>query len=215
MLIRNTHAQKILFGLSLIACIGLIILTLLHAPFIAMLDNLSAQLHMSQLPHSIQLIWHLVAFFNQGFGALFVIFCLAYFLWGFKYKLPAFWVVCTSLFGGLSLHLLDWLIPATHLHQAVQFPAFAIFWASLIYSFFNIFILPELNHFFSRIGLQCLLCMIWLFIFIGSLFQTHVLMSGILFGWSFALVILELFEMLYVHYAPFFARMNGFHNSWY
>lgn len=215
MLIRNHYAQRIIFSVSVIGFITLLIAFFMHNPFLSMLDNLTAQLTFEFLPKKWHPLLNSFFFFSHCFGVLLVIFLLCFFLWGFKYKIPAFWILATSVISGILVHFLNLLLRTENFGHTMQMPTYGIFWATLIYSYMVIFVIPAIQKFRNRLLSELMLLISWFLIFIATIFQDNTQFSGMLAGILFALICLETFEILYVKQAPFYAKMNGFKNSWY
>lgn len=215
MLIRNYHAQRWLLALSSLSFIGLVWAVFSHDALLSVLDNLTAQLQLTMLPNWLHYFLSFIFFFSHSWGSCLVIFLLAFFLWGFKFKIPAFWLMTTSIISGILLHIVDFILPVTNFNHAMQFPAFGIFWATLIYTFVASFVGPEIQSIWRRSTLHLVMLMMWCLVFLANLFQPDVQFSGVIAGWLFAIIVLELFEHFYVQYAPTLAKMNGFYGSWY
>lgn len=214
MLIQNLKTQKWLIGIGLFGFLSLILMKLLHNTWLSLLDTVTIQLNTKMLPSYIRVPFNLSYSFNTGFLVFLVLFLFVFFLWGFKFKIPAAWVAFTSIGGAIILMLCN-LILNSIMQQT--FPAHAAFWVTLTYSFWAIFVQPELTELRRRWHWS--IATLWLFIWgstmMYSLFQPTVAFSGVLAGWFLAIVWLETSELLYVRYADIASKMPIFHNSWY
>ncbi|MCW0952656.1 hypothetical protein OIT44_01010 [Weissella ceti] len=217
MIIRNLQTQKWLLGLSAFSFVSLTLFMLFHNPWISLLDTVTAQLNTKMLPKLINFLFNIIYSFNTGFLAFIVIFLMAFFLWGFKFKIPAAWIGFTSAAGFIVLSLVNLIIPHHVAGLSLTYPAHAPFWVTLIYSYWVIFIQPELTILRKRWrwGLASFWVVAWLITMLYSLFQPNVAFSDILAGWFLAVMWLEASEMLYVRYVPIAIKMPVFYNSWY
>lgn len=214
MLIQNLKTQKWLLGISSFGFLSLMLMKLFHNTWLSLLDTVTIQLEPKMLPNYLRIPFNLFYSFNTGFLVFVVMFLFVFFFWGFKFKIPAAWVGFTSIGGAIILIIFNLMLNGIT-HQT--FPAHAAFWVTLIYSFWVIFVQPELTTLRRRwhwsIATLCLI--IWGSTMLYSLFQPGLAFSGILAGWFLAIIWLEACEILYVRYAHIASKMPIFHNSWY
>lgn len=217
MLIRNIRTQKWVLGLSSFGFLSLTLLMLFHNTWISLLDTVTVQLNTKMLPNVLNFFFNFVYSFNTGFLVFIVIFLFMFFLWGFKFKIPAAWIGLTSVASFIILSFVNLIIPHTVSAMSLTYPAHAPFWVTLIYSYWAIFVQPEITVLPRRwrLGLPVLALLIWLMTITYSLFQPSIAFSDVIAGWLLALMCLEGSEMLYVHYVPVAIKMPIFKKSWY
>jgi len=217
MLIRNIQTQKLILGLSAFAFLSLTLMVLLHNSWISLLDTVTVQLAPTMLPKFLSTVLNIFYSFSVGPFAFIVIFLFVFFLWGFKFKIPAAWVAITSIGGFIILNVVNLIIPHYVSGIHTKYPAHAAFWITLFYSFWVIFVQPELSVLRKSwfYGLEALWLVAWIGTMLFSLFQVNITFSDVIAGWFLALIVLEGSEMLYVKYAETASRMPFFQNSWY
>lgn len=217
MLIRNIQTQKWLLGLSSFGFLSLTLFMLFHNTWISLLDTVTVQLNTKMLPKAANFIFNIIYSFNIGFLVFIVIFLFVFFLWGAKFKIPAAWIIFTSVASLLILTIVNFIVPHTVSGNSLSYPAHAPFWVTLIYSFWAIFVQPELGGLKKmwRITLPIMALLFWCITMIYSLFQPGIAFSDIFAGWFLALMCLEGSEMLYVRYLPIAIKMPIFKKSWY
>lgn len=217
MLIRNIKTQKWVLGLSSFGFISLTLLMLFHNTWISLLDTVTVQLNTKMLPKAANFIFNIIYSFNTGFLIFLVIFLFVFFLWGAKFKIPAAWIIFTSISGLIVLTLVNIIIPHVVTGTKLTYPAHAPFWVTLVYSYWVIFVQPEIVGMKKqwRWGLPTFALIAWCITMLYSLFQPNIAFSDVFAGWFLALMCLEGSEMLYVRYLPIAIKMPIFKKSWY
>lgn len=217
MLIRNIQTQKWLLGLSAFGFVSLTLFMLFHNTWVSLLDTVTVELHTKMLPKPINFIFNFIYSFNVGFLVFISVFLFVFFLWGFKFKIPAAWVALTSLASFIILLFINLIVTHNVSGTSLTYPSHAPFWVTLLYSYWAIFVQPELTFLRKRwrFTIAALWIIIWLVTVIYTLFQPQTAFSDVLAGWFLALICLEGSEMLYVRYIPIAVKMPIFHHSWY
>lgn len=213
MLIRNYRTQRLLLFLATTGLLVLIVGHLVQTPLLNMLDTLSQSLTLAHLPTFLVWLTGLPYFISHGLVALLIFIILLFFLWGFKYKIPATWLGLSLLASQVGLTLLNWVLAG--LTQPLPFFNRPVFWLTWLYSCLAIFVLPEIRRWRWRILSQLLLGLSWLAGITHALLTSTGTFTNCLAAWWLALVSLMLAEHWYLKAAPWASRFNGFRNSWY
>ena len=154
----------------------------------------------------------MMSFFAEPKMDIFWIFIIAFFLWGFKYKVPALWAIFTLGFGDIIGAVVKQLIrrhrPPLHLgvDSGYSFPSGHVLGAFLVISIIWIVVVPVIDHASVRFIIRVLM-IVWLIlvmfsrIYLNAHYPTDTL-GAALVAYCWLLVS----EMLYINYAPRVAR---------
>ncbi|WP_340147208.1 phosphatase PAP2 family protein [Lentilactobacillus rapi] len=135
-----------------------------------------------------------------------------FFLWGFKYKVPALWAIFTLGFGDIIGAVVKQLIrrhrPPLHLgvDSGYSFPSGHVLGVFLVISIIWIVVVPVIDHASVRFIIRALM-IVWLIlvmfsrIYLNAHYPTDTL-GAALVAYCWLLVS----EMLYINYAPKVAR---------
>ena len=170
---RDPLRKPMMIGLSLIL-IWLIISTFNDRSYLTLLDNLAANFGDQLFPN---LIIHLaLPFFaiSHGFWGMLAVFIVVFLLWGFKFKIPAIWVLITSLTGNIFVMIVN-IIFRSHTTMLV---ASATFEATLLSGFCLAIIIPEIKNVFFRGIANIGLIFFIIFVFVRSIVSANQSLSS-------------------------------------
>ena len=215
MIIKPSKSRLIILIISILAFLILTISTFLGASLLTLIDSAEQNFLDSMAPASLSALTKPFVLFSHGLLFALVIFVLAFLLWGFKFKIPAAWIVLTTISGSLLINIFSLIFPHRLAGQATQFPAHTIFFVTLLYFFLSKIVVPELKSFPRQIAGQIIILTGWILTFIGTILSTNYTFSDAVAGCLLAIAWLQLAAQFYGNYAPRAYRMNGFSNSWF
>lgn len=153
-----------------------------------------------------------ISFFAAPKLDIFWIFIIAFFLWGFKYKVPALWALFTvgggDVLGFVIKHLVRRHRPPLHLgvDNGYSFPSGHVLGIFLVIAIIWIVIVPLVDHAAIRVLIRTILVVVLILVmfsrvYLNAHYPTDTL-GAALVAYSWLLVS----EILYVNYAPPIAR---------
>ncbi len=156
--------------------------------------------------------YSIVSFLSSPVMDGFWVFIAAFFLWGFKYKVPALWALVTISGGGIIDGVVKQLVrrhrPPLHLgvDSGYSFPSGHVLGIFLVAAILWIIVLPLIERRWIRLIIKALLIVLLGLVmlsrvYLNAHFPTDTL-GACLVGYSWLLVA----EMLYASYAPQVAR---------
>ncbi|MEE8823218.1 PAP2 superfamily protein [Lentilactobacillus sunkii] len=156
--------------------------------------------------------YSIITFLSSPVMDGFWVFIAAFFLWGFKYKVPALWALLTIGSGGVIDLVVKQLVrrhrPPLHLgvDNGYSFPSGHVIGFFFVAGVLWIIVLPLIEHALIRIVLKALLVVGLVLvmlsrIYLNAHFPTDTI-GACLVGYSWLLFA----EMLYAQYAPQVAR---------
>lgn len=107
MIIAKSRTRFLTMVASLVFFIIISILTYHNSGFLNALMQLDHSIAQTVIPNWLENFMKPFYFFSHGFGLFLITFLIIFFLWGFKFKIPATWILITSI-GGWLLALV-WL----------------------------------------------------------------------------------------------------------
>lgn len=143
---------------------------------------------------------------------IFWVFIAAFFLWGFKYKVPALWALFTigggDVIGAIVKQLVRRHRPPLHLgvDNGYSFPSGHVLGFFLVAGILWVIVIPLIQHVSIRFIVKALLvvvliCVMFSRIYLNAHYPTDTV-GACLVGYSWLLIS----EMLYASYAPQVAR---------
>lgn len=215
MIIAKSRTRFLTMVASLVFFIIISILTYHNSGFLNALMQLDHSIAQTVIPNWLENFMKPFYFFSHGFGLFFITFLIIFFLWGFKFKIPATWILITSIGGWLIINISSLLFKHTINGTQILYPAKSTFYMTLLISYFLLIIVPEIYRGSLQFLLQTILILGWVATFTTTLLLPNHNLASALAGWLLALVWLQFSENGYRVYAPDFYRRKGFSNSWY
>ena len=144
---------------------------------------------------------------------------LAFFLWGCRYKIPAFWALCLlfggDAFGTIVKHIVARPRPSLHLaaDDGYSFPSGHVLGTFLVVSVIWIVLVPVLKNSTNAWMIKTLLGL-WLFlVMVSRVYLNAHFPTDVIGGAFFAYTWLQIAEYLYLWVAPKLKEFKLFHNS--
>ena len=215
MIIKPSKSRLIMLIISVLAFLILTISTFVSASTLTLIDSTEQNFLDSLAPASLSTLTKPFVLFSHGLLFGLVIFALAFLLWGFKFKIPAAWIVLTTISGWLLINIFSLIFHHRLAGQVTQFPAHTMFFVTLLYFFLSEIVVPELKSFPRQIAGQIIILTGWILTFIGTILSTNYTFSDAVAGWLLAIAWLQLAAQFYGNYAPRAYLMNGLSNSWF
>ena len=146
---------------------------------------------------------------------------IAFFMWGFRFKIPALWGICTliggDVLGFIVKHIVKRVRPAQHMasDDGYSFPSGHVLGFFIVAAIIFLVVLPVIQSAAIRV-----ICQILLIIFVALLAISRVYLSAhfpfdtigaMLLAYSWV----QITEYLYVVVAPRIADWRPVHNSYY
>ncbi|WP_251545536.1 phosphatase PAP2 family protein [Limosilactobacillus caecicola] len=146
---------------------------------------------------------------------------IAFFLWGFKYKIPALWAICTVLGGDvvgfIVKHIVKRTRPAQHMAKdsGYSFPSGHVLGFFLVAAVLFLVVIPLIRSAAVRV-----ICQLLLIIFVALLAVSRVYLlahypfdtfGAMLLGYAWV----QIAEYLYVVLAPRISNWRLVHHSYY
>ncbi|KRK48918.1 membrane-associated phospholipid phosphatase [Secundilactobacillus kimchicus JCM 15530] len=144
---------------------------------------------------------------------------LAFFLWGFKYKIPALWAIGVMISGDVVAFIVKHLVgrarPIGHLaaDDGFSFPSGHVFGMFLLVAMIWLLVLPRVKKYWQLILLRAIL-MIWVLlvafsrVYMGAHFPSDTV-AAMLLGYAW----IQVCEYLYVSLAPRLKQVSFVKNS--
>ncbi|MDO4855140.1 MAG: phosphatase PAP2 family protein [Limosilactobacillus gorillae] len=146
---------------------------------------------------------------------------IAFFLWGFKGKIPALWALFT-LFGGDVLgviikHIIKRERPAQHLASdtGFSFPSGHVLGFFLVAAIISLVVVPLIKSGAIRVIIQLVLIFAVVLVAISRVYLQAHYPSDTIGAMLLAYTWLQFAEALYVGYAAQLRNLRLTHNSWY
>lgn len=146
---------------------------------------------------------------------------IAFFLWGFKGKIPALWAIGTLLggdvLGTIVKHLVKRARPAQHLpaDTGYSFPSGHVLGFFLVAGIIALVVLPLIRSAAVRVTIQALLVLITILLAISRVYLLAHFPFDTIGAMLLAYTWLQIAEYLYVLFAPRLTNWRLTHNSWY
>lgn len=146
---------------------------------------------------------------------------IAFFLWGFKGKIPALWAILTLLggdaVGTLVKHLVKRARPAQHLaaDNGFSFPSGHVLGFFLVAGIIVLVVLPLIRSAAIRVTIQALLVLLTILLAISRVYLLAHFPFDTLGAMLLAYTWLQIAEFLYVAFAPRLTSWRLTRNSWY
>lgn len=215
MIIAKSRTRFLMLILSLILFIVISILTYRHQGFLHTLSQIDHSIARAVVPTWLENIMKPAYIFSHGLLAGLLIFVIAFFLWGFKFKIPATWILLTSLSGWLLINVLSLFFNLEVNGTKIVYPAHTTFFMTLLISYVLLIIIPEIQHNFLQFVCQTLLLLSWIGTFMMTLLAPNSNIASAIAGWFLAIAWLQFSENVYRIYAADLYRRKGFSNSWF
>lgn len=144
---------------------------------------------------------------------------IAFFLWGFKYKIPALWTIATVGGGDVVAYLVKDIVkrarPVQHLSgdDGFSFPSGHVFGMFLIVAIIFIFVIPNIKSRAIRILLQVIFTIYIIVLAISRVYLYAHWPSDVIGAMLLAYTWLQVAEWLYVWLAPILKRWSFVSNS--
>lgn len=204
--------------LTILVAILLIMLTFFvfaGGSLINVVDNLTFFMHSQVFPNWLRTLTLPAAIFSVGWGNAFAVGVLAFLLWGFKFKIPATWMLLTNIFGWVAVEFLGLILRHRVFETYTQYPNHAAFFSTLLIMYISILVLPEMKPTKVKTAMPWILALFFIGTAIHELVIGGATPSDLIAGWLFAIIWLFITEHLYVRYAQPWRRRVIFRNSWY
>lgn len=215
MIINPSKSRLMIFIISSLAFLIFTISVFIKSSFIALIDAAEQNLLANFTPAALLRLTTPFVMFSHGILFALLIFIFMFVLWGLKFKIPAAWILLTTLLGWLIVNVFSLIFNHQVAGKKTEYPAHTIFFATLLYFFLAKIVIPELKTIFYRIVGQVVIVAGWLLTFTGTILLNNYTLSGAIAGWLLALAWLQLAAQFYGKSAPRAYRMNGFSNSWF
>ena len=215
MIIARSHTRFLTFLTSLLLFIVISILTYRHQGFLHTLTQIDYSIARAVVPNWLENLIKPAYIFSHGVLSGLLIFVIAFFLWGFKFKIPATWILLTSLSGWLLINILSLFFNLEVNDTKIVYPAHTTFFMTLLISYILLIIIPEIKHDFGQFIYQTILLLSWVGTFMMTLLSPNYNLVSALAGWILAIAWLKFSENFYRVYAGELYRRKGFSNSWY
>jgi hypothetical protein len=215
MIISSDRLRIPLIAILAVLFIALTVMVFTGQPIIATLDGLIQEFGTGMVPNWLLIIATPFYWIGHGLVNLLVVFALAFFLWGFKFKIPAAWLFLTNLSGALLIGILSLIFKHHTLRGTSVYPNHETFFVILLAAFLFIIVIPEIQRTWLAWVGRILTVLGVLLVLLKTVFVAPTTLSDAFAGIIFAFLWLLIAEEYYARKAAWYHRFNGFHNSWY
>lgn len=173
------------------------------------------------VPSGARSLMTIVSFIGSPKMDVFWVLLIAFFLWGFKYKIPALWALCTlaggDILGFIVKHIVKRARPAQHMAKdnGYSFPSGHVLGFFLVAAILFLVVIPLFRSAALRV-----ICQLLLIIFMALLAVSRVYLlahypfdtiGAMLLGYTWV----QIAEYLYVALAPRISHWRLVHHSYY
>lgn len=165
------------------------------------------------------MLMSLVTFLGEPKLAILYVLIIAFFLWGFKYKIPALWAILTLGGGDAIAFIIKNIVkrarPTQHLpgDDGFSFPSGHVFGMFLIIAILFIFVIPNIKHRLWRVLCQVLFVIYLIVLAISRVYLFAHYPSDVIGAMLLAYTWLQIASWLYIFLAPIFKRWSFLSNS--
>ena len=145
MIINPSKSRLMIFIISSLAFLIFTISVFIKSSFIALIDAAEQNLLANFTPAALLHLTTPFVMFSHGILFALLIFIFMFVLWGLKFKIPAAWILLTTLLGWLIVNVFSLIFNHQVAGQKTEYPAHTIFFATLLYFFLAKIVIPELK----------------------------------------------------------------------
>ncbi len=137
MIINPSKSRLMIFIISSLAFLIFTISVFIKSSFIALIDAAEQNLLANFTPAALLHLTTPFVMFSHGILFALLIFIFMFVLWGLKFKIPAAWILLTTLLGWLIVNVFSLIFNHQVAGQKTEYPAHTIFFATLLYFFWR------------------------------------------------------------------------------
>jgi hypothetical protein len=215
MIIAPDILRKPLIIISAILFAILTVLTFSGANLISMVDGIVLQFGRKFFPAFVVAASSPFYWLSYGIINFLLIFVIVFFMWGFKFKIPAAWLFVTNVGGIIIIQFSSMLLSHKTISGSLIYPNHAVFSAVLFANYLLVLLIPEIKStllaWLARLTTLLFVLLVIVYVLAHQLAGISDVTAGILL----AITWFMLSEEYYVSRAAWYSRFNGFRNSWY